>query len=100
MTTEATNTEQELLSDLAIPPGETVLEGMEHHSISTQELAERISLAPQSVDELIKGETPMTQEIAEKLESTLGIPAQMLLGLEERYRRTLSRQREPSASAS
>ncbi len=45
MTTEATNTEQELLSDLAIPPGETVLEGMEHHGISTQSLAERINLA-------------------------------------------------------
>ena len=90
MATEATNTEQELLSDLAIPPGETVLEGIEYHGISTHELAERINLSPQSLDELIKGEIPMTQDVAEKLENVLGIPAYMLLRLEERYRRALT----------
>ena len=90
MATEATNTEQELLSDLAIPPGETVLEGIEYQGISTHELAERINLSPQSLDELIKGEIPMTQDVAEKLENVLGIPAYMLLRLEERYRRALT----------
>ena len=76
---------------MAIPPGETVLEAMEHHGISAHELAERIDLSPRLLDELIKGETTMTQDIAEKLENTLGIPAYMLLRLEERYRLILTR---------
>ena len=90
MATKSTDIAQHLLSDLPIPPGETVLEGMEHHGISVQELAERISLSPQSLDELIKGEIPITQQIAEKLENVLGIPAYMLVRLEERYRQTLA----------
>ena len=39
----------------------------------------------------------MTQDIAEKLENVLDIPAHMLLGLEERYRRTLMRQDEQAS---
>ena len=89
MATKATNTAQELLSDLPIPPGKTVLEGMEYHGMTRLELADKIDLSPQALDELIEGEIPMTQDIAEKLEDVLSIPAHMLLRLEERYRRTL-----------
>ena len=97
MVTDATNTDQELLSDLPIPPGETVLEGIEYHGLSMRELAEKIELSSLEVDELIKGEMPMTQDIAEKLENVLDIPAYMLLGLEEIYRRTLMRQDEQAS---
>ena len=93
MVTKATDTAQQLLSDLPIPPGETVLEGMEYHGIARHELAEKIGLSPQSLDELIKGGLPMTQGMAENLEDALGIPAYMLLKLEERYRDTLKIQR-------
>ena len=94
MATKSTDIAQDLLSDLPIPPGETVLEGMEYHGIAKHELAEKIGLSPKSLDELIAGEIPMTEEIAVELENALGIPAYMLLGIEERYRRTLARQRE------
>ena len=46
MVTDATNTDQELLSDLPIPPGETVLEGIEYHGLSMRELAEKIGCRP------------------------------------------------------
>ena len=90
MATEATNTDQELVSDLAIPPGEIVLEGMEHHCMTRNELAEKIGLSSQTFNELVEGNIPMTQDIAEKLENVLSIPAYMLVRLEERYRRTLT----------
>ena len=100
MATEATNTEQELFSDLPIPPGETILEGIEYHGITRKELARKTGLSAQAVDELILGELPMTERIAEELEKSLGIPARMLIRLEERYRRTLARQRELSSRSS
>ena len=90
MATEATNTERELLSDLPIPPGETILEGIEYHGITRKELALKTGLSAQAVDDLLLGELPMTDRIAEELEKSLGIPARMLLRLEERYRRTLA----------
>ena len=77
------------MSDLPIPPGETVLEGMEYRGMTRLELVDKIGLSPQALDELIEGEIPMTQDIAENLEDVLSIPAYMLLRLEERYRRTL-----------
>ena len=91
MATEATNTDQESVSDLAIPPGETVLEGMEHHGMTRSELAEKIGLSSRTLNELIEGNIPMTQDIAEKLENVLSIPAYMLIRLEERYRCALAR---------
>ena len=90
MATEATNTGHELVSDLAIPPGETVLEGMEHHAMTRNQLADKIGLSTNTLNELIEGNMPMTQDIAEKLENVLSIPAYMLVRLEERYRRTLT----------
>ncbi len=98
MATKSTNTDQELLSDMPIPPGETVLEGIEYHGMTRRELAQKIGLSPQSLDELIEGAIPMTQRIAEELQSVLGIPAYMLLRLEERYRRTLAGQREKQSA--
>ena len=72
MVTDATNTDQELLSDLPIPPGETVLEGIEYHGMSMRELAEKIELSPLEVDELIKGEMPMTQGHSRKTRECAG----------------------------
>ncbi len=76
---------------MAIPPGETVLEGMEHHGMTRNQLAEKIGLSSKTLNELIEGNMPITQDIAEKLENVLSIPAYMLVRLEERYRRTLAR---------
>ena len=53
------------------------------------ELADKIGLSAQALDELIEGEIPMTHDLAEKLENALSIPAYMLVRLEERYRSTL-----------
>lgn len=103
MAAEATDAEQELLSDLPIPPGETIPEGIEYHGITRKELARKTGLSVQAVDELLLGELPVlpvTERIAEELEKSLGIPARMLLRLEERYRRTLARRRELSTSSS
>lgn len=90
MATKSTDIAQDLLSDLPIPTGETVLEGIEYLGMTKHELAENIGMSPQSLDELIEGEMPVTQQIAEELEQVLGIPAYMLVKLEERYRRTLA----------
>ena len=100
MATKSTDIAQDLLSDLPIPSGETVLEGIQYLGMTRHELAEKIGVSPQSLDDLIEGEMPVTQKIAEELEQVLGIPAYMLVRLEQRYRRTVARRRGPSIRSS
>ena len=78
-------------SDCAIPPGEGLLEEIESRGISPQELAASLGLPVEAVNELIVGDRAITPDIAANLEITLGIPAQLWLNLEARYRTTLAR---------
>ncbi len=86
-----TTSNEPLYSDLAIPPGEGLLEEIEFRGISPQELAASLSLRVEDVNELIVGDRAITPDIAARLEITLGISAQLWLNLEARYRTTLAR---------
>jgi HTH-type transcriptional regulator/antitoxin HigA len=92
------------LSDLAIPPGETLLELLEFIGLSQAELARRMGRPPQVISEIIHGKKGITAETALQLEDVLGTPAYVWLGLEADYQltlaRTLRKHRSPeSASA-
>ncbi len=57
------------------PPGDTLLETIEALAISQTELAKRMNCPLKLVHEIIKGEGPITPEIALQLETILNVPA-------------------------
>ncbi len=89
-----TTSDETLYSDLAIPPGEGLLEEIEFRGISPRELAASLRLPVEAVNELTGGDRAITPDIAASLESALGVSAQSWLNLEARYRTTLARQWE------
>jgi addiction module HigA family antidote len=82
--------ERELLS----PPGDTILETIEHYKISQTELAERLNKKPSKVHDLITGKEPITLNTALQLERVLGIAADFWMNREARYREKLARLEE------
>ena len=86
-----TTSSQELFSNLAIPPGETLDEELEYRDLRPRELAAMLQLSDEVMVGLFTGEHPITPEIAAGLEEALGISAQIWLNPEAHYRETLAR---------
>ena len=55
--------------DIAIPPGETVLEAMEARGMNQAELAKRLKKTPQEMTAIIKGKQEVSPEVALRLET-------------------------------
>lgn len=87
-------TNYELHSDLAIPPGDYLLEVAQEQGISQAELARRMGRPAQALNEMIKGEKQITPETALQLEQVLGVPAHIWTGLEAEYQLVRARQQE------
>ena len=86
--------------DVAIPPGEYLLEEIEARSISQKELAKRMRRPANAINEIINGKKAITAETALQLEMVLPeIPARFWLNLETDYQLTkaLVRQRTRGA---
>ncbi|MBS0183601.1 MAG: HigA family addiction module antidote protein [Nitrospira sp.] len=81
-----------LHSDLAVPPGEFLLEVAEDLGISQADLARRMGRPPQAINEIIKGEKMITPETAIQLEHVLAVPAHIWMGLEAEYQLVKARQ--------
>ncbi len=79
-------TEQYIMSDLAIPPGEYLEEILEEMGLKQSELARRMGRPAQTVNEIIKGEKSITPETSIQLEKVLGVPAYIWVNLESEYR--------------
>lgn len=94
MTTKLT---REIISDLAIPPGELLGEEMEHNGLSTEDLSERSGVAHDEITSLLDGSGTISYEIALAFEKVLGVPYEIWAGLESRYRLTLAREQELAA---
>ena len=86
-----TTSNTRLFSDLPIPPGENLAEELEARGMTPQELANALDLADHFVAEIIRGERPITDDIAIGLETAFGISAGFWTGLEANYRETLAR---------
>jgi addiction module HigA family antidote len=80
--------------DLLSPPGDTILETIEHYKISQAQLAERLSKKPSKVHDLITGKEPITLNTAMQLERVLGISTDFWMTRETRYREKLARLEE------
>ena len=86
-----------LFSDLPIPPGENLTEEIEARGMTSQDLASVLGVSEQFVAEIIRGERPITDDIAAGLETAMGIRAGFWTGLEANYRETLSRLQDREA---
>lgn len=75
---------------IAIPPGTTIKELLQDQKISQKKFAERINLSEKDMDRLINGEMPLTEDIANRLEFAIGVPAEFWNKLEKNYRKKLA----------
>jgi len=81
--------ENQFLPDYVIPPGETLAEELAAKSMSQAELAILIGVTKKFINEIIKGKTSITPEIALKLERVFQLPAHFWMNLEQQYQETL-----------
>ena len=81
----------EIEKEFLCPPGLTIQETLDAISMSLSELAVRICMPIEKVDELISGKTRLTQDIANLLEQALGIPSSFWLNMECDYRKSLQK---------
>ena len=79
-----------------LPPGHLLQEEIDAREVSRRELADILNLSVSEVGDVIAGNAPLTQTIADELERTFKTPAHIWVGLEARYRQRLERmEREP-----
>jgi addiction module HigA family antidote len=71
--------------DYLVTPGEVLEEYLDAYGMTQAELADRTGLAKKTINEIIKGKSPITTETALKLERTLGRPAHFWNNLERQF---------------
>jgi HTH-type transcriptional regulator/antitoxin HigA len=82
-------TKTEAYPDVAIPPGEYLLEEIEARNLSQKELAKRMGRPLNAINEIINGKKSITAQTALQLEEVLPeIPARFWLNLETDYQLT------------
>ncbi len=77
--------------DYLVPPGEVLEEYLEAYSMTQTELSARTGLTKKTINEIIKGKSPITSETALKLERSLGRPAHFWNNLERQFQEDRSR---------
>ena len=89
-----TNLISSFAPDWISAPGETILDILEERKWSQAEFAIRLNYTPKHVNLLIKGNAPIIEDTALKLERVLGSTVGFWLTREARYREALARQEE------
>jgi HTH-type transcriptional regulator/antitoxin HigA len=84
-------TNQQIYSDLAIPPGEYLEEVIEDLGMTKDELAKRMNRPAPKLSAIFKGDKAITPDTALQLEKVVGVPAHVWTGLEAEYRLALAR---------
>ncbi len=87
-------TNQEIYSDLAIPPGEYLEEIIEDLGMTKDELAKRMNRPAPKLSAIFKGYKAITPDTALQLERVVGVPAHVWTGLEAEYRLALARRHQ------
>lgn len=75
--------------NFAVPPGESILEMMENMGITHSDLALKLDITIESLDEIIKGKQPINKDIATNLEQITGVSSDLWLDLETGYKEQL-----------
>lgn len=69
----------------ATHPGKILMYELEERGIRQKDFAMQIGMQRSHLNELIKGKRPMTQAIADKIESALGISAIALVNMQTKF---------------
>ena len=77
--------------DYLVTPGDVLEEYLEALGMTQAELADRTGLTRKTINEVIKGKSPITPETALKFERTLGRPAHFWSNMERQYQEDRSR---------
>jgi addiction module HigA family antidote len=85
--------------DWVAVPGESIADLLEERGWTQADLATRTNFTTKHVNLLLKGNAPITEETALKLERVLGSTARFWLNLEAQYREHLARQQALKALA-
>ncbi|HWQ25189.1 MAG TPA: HigA family addiction module antitoxin [Chlorobaculum sp.] len=86
MTIYRTEKDKAIAREIISCPGDTLAEHLEFTGMTSAQLAEWISLSQKNVNEIIQGKAKISSEIAIQLERAVGIPADLWMELEYRYR--------------
>lgn len=86
-------TELQVRSDLAVPPGEYLSEVLEDLGMAPADLARRMGRPEQMVREILGGAERITPATALRLARVTGVPANVWSGLDEEFQRTKARMR-------
>ncbi len=78
-------------ANYAVAPGMYLQEWIEDEALTQQEVADRLGLSRKTVNGIIKGSQPITQDTAIKLERVTAIPRDAWLRFEVKYREDLAR---------
>lgn len=89
----------EFAPDWVVTPGDTIADLLEERGWSQAGLAMRTGFTTKHVNQLLKGEAPITQETAAKLEKVLGSTVRFWMGLDTQYREQIARGAELTALA-
>ncbi len=82
-------TKTQIYPDVAIPPGEYLLEEIEARGISQKELARQMGRPLNAINEIINGKKVITAETALQLEAAMPeVPARFWMNLEVDYQLT------------
>lgn len=84
------------LPDWASPPGDTLADLLEEHSMTQTELAERLGTSLKHVNRVIKGAASISGEFALGLEKVFGAPAAFWMSREAQYQSDRARQDQRS----
>ena len=85
-----TDREQTFSPDWVSPPGDTIVDFLEEKDWTRVELARRLGFSTGHLNQLIKGNIPITQDSALRLERVLGSTANFWLNREAIYRERLA----------
>lgn len=77
------------MSMIPIPPGETIKELCEERNIDIELFSQMMGRSTIFCKALIDGLIPLTEDVAQSLQFTLGVPARFWLNLEKIYRQDL-----------
>jgi len=70
---------------VALSPGITIKENMRHLGLTQKELAAKLGITEQNLSHILNADSPITHEIALKLEAAMGPSAKFWENLETNY---------------
>ena len=74
-----------------VPPGETLIDWLNHNDMTQADFAKRTSLTPKHINQVVKGGVGISPEVALAFERVTDIPARYWLQLEVNYQSTKQR---------